>query len=104
MYNAVIIPITKTAPTINEGCGLNMPLSISKPFGLLPFLFSKRLMMTMPSTAMANTKPIRSINGISYTALPLAWVTSFENPYGLKNARLTKLGNTLKNTDKQIKT
>ena len=52
--------------------------------------------MTMPIMQITNTKNIRSINGISYTPLPL----SLAKPSGAKNDRSAKFGRNLKKMDK----
>ena len=82
-------------PTINEGDILNIELSTSNPFGLIPFLGSLILITTIPTIHIRNTKPILSINGISKT--PFEFGTA--KPNGFKNDKLTKAGINLKIID-----
>ena len=58
-------PPTKSAPAVKARLVLNMLLSTSSPLVLIPFDVSTIEIIYMPITQMANTKPIRSIKGIS---------------------------------------
>ena len=96
IYNAARIPQTIAAPTANAPSGLNIFESISNPRGLfLPF-GSTRLMTTITATTIKNTKPIRSINGISKTA-DSGFLAA--NPYFCNRDKSANLGRNLNNND-----
>src|SRR5690606_38141197 len=95
VYRAVRTATTIKAPIVKDLDVRNIVASVSKLWGTIPFLFSHKLMATIPKIQAIKTIPIRSINGISNT--PDLFRTA--NPIPERNDRLTINGANFNNMD-----